>query len=137
MSNMTKAGIILIACALLAGGAYLAYGTGAREQAESPANEGGERQAAQTGDGRFAHWGNIVNVEETTSGLVYEEPGKPALKVDLVFTMATICGIDGKEATCPLFSGAPLFAQGARVYVEGERTGQIVTVTRITEQARR
>ena len=84
----------------------------------------------------FATWGNVVNVDGLTMGLVYEEPGAPALTVDLVFTMATICVVDGQELTCPIFSDEPLFEQGARVYVEGIRETEedIVTVVRIREE---
>lgn len=136
---MTKSSLVavtvLLACAILVGG-YWFSGTDGDEQAERPMQPAGSTEPTDEAAGKkFAKWGNIVNVENTTAGLVYEEPGKPALKADLVFTMATICVTDGKEATCPVFSDKPFFAQGARVYVEGVKEGNIVTVTKISEQA--
>lgn len=140
-------GILLVLVLVFIGGAYLMYRNNSGVEVEIPEeevqNEDEERaeddpQLGDDGDAEtdeFARWGNIVNIDDLTAELVYEEPGKPALTVDLVFTMATLCVVDGVEATCPLFSTSPLFEQGARVYVEGEKEGSIVTVRRITEEA--
>lgn len=140
--------ILLVLPLVFIGGSYLMYQTNVGQSSE--VQEGGENneniepseEEPQTGDKiveteteEFLRWGNIVNVDNLTAELVYEEPGKPALTVNLVFTMATLCVVDGREATCPLFSTSPLFEQGARVYVEGEKEGDIVTVRKITEEA--
>jgi len=144
----TVIGIILVLALVFIGGAYALYRTNTEEGIEvleeeededvvlpEDDSEAGDNEGGGTEAEEFAQWGNVVNIDELTAELVYEEPGKPALTVDLVFTMETLCVIDAQEATCPLFLTSPLFEQGARVYVEGEREGEIVVVRKITEEA--
>lgn len=134
-------GMIVVLMLVFIGGAYLMYRTNTEESVQiDDENMGPIEDDSQVRDGgqveieEFARWGNVVNIDDLTAELVYEEPGKPALTVDLLFTMTTLCVIDGQEATCPLFSTSPLFEQGARVYVEGEKEGNLVVVHKITEE---
>lgn len=78
----------------------------------------------------FVQEGNIKNrasgySEEDDWVLVYEQPGKPALTVGIIFTTQSRCVV---EKGIPLFCNTANFEQGERVVVMGapDAEGKIV-----------
>lgn len=75
----------------------------------------------EDGKANFSETGNIVG-EAGSWELVYEEPGKPALRVRLVFDEDSVCADEGGDCL-------PAYWQnGDRANVSGIRTGESVKV---------
>lgn len=75
----------------------------------------------------FIKEGNLAGSNEEDWSLVYEEPGKPALKVGLVFNEKSACNKDGVNQTCVDFG-----LVGDRITVEGINKDNKVTVLKLT-----
>lgn len=75
----------------------------------------------------------IGNLSSGSGGfvLVYEEPGKPALRVNLGFVSSSTCNYSGSDEPCINFSRT-IGDVGDRVKIDGERAGDFVTVSKMT-----
>ncbi len=79
----------------------------------------------------FTKTGSILNWDSQTETytenwiLLYEEPGKPALSVKLVFNENSFCTISQEEKICDKAD----FNNGDRAEVRGHRKDKIVIVT--------
>lgn len=82
-----------------------------------------DREETSRTDNDFSEQGNIVG-EDSNWSLVYEEPGKPALKVNLAFGTQTSCADDDGPRPCQ----PPFWSNGDRVKVSGQITGNTVAV---------
>lgn len=71
----------------------------------------------------FSETGNIVESEETWD-LVYEEPGKPALRVTLIFDDDSKCLDESEDQSC----SSPYWENGNRAEIAGIKTGDQVLV---------
>jgi hypothetical protein len=78
------------------------------------------RILSDSADYGFEKAGNIVSGEDGKWSLVYEEPGKPALKKELVFEKESLC-TSGQET---VFCTSYVMNQGDRVEVKGEESGE-------------
>jgi hypothetical protein len=85
-----------------------------------------DREETSRTDNDFSEQGNIVG-EDSDWSLVYEEPGKPALKVNLVFGPETSCADDDGPRPCL----PPFWSNGDRVKVSGQITGNAVAVSNL------
>ena len=86
-----------------------------------------DQRPAGKATGNFSKPGNIVQSGGKWE-LVYEEPGKPALRSELSFTASSTCDLGTGAVTCEGMKWKP----GERVRVEGELSGNIITVHRAT-----
>jgi hypothetical protein len=75
----------------------------------------------------FTKTGNIVGSKEQGFGFIYEEPGKPALSASLKFTNGSICNSGVGFVSCDRAT----WTAGDRVTVEGNKSGDTVTVLRL------
>lgn len=73
----------------------------------------------------FSQAGNLLNKEGWI--LLYEEPGNPALDVNLKFTNDSLCDLGKGELPCDTSK----FEHGSRVQVEGNKSGKEVTVVKL------
>jgi hypothetical protein len=77
----------------------------------------------------FSKPGNIVQGEGNEWVLVYEEPGKPALRANLQFTASSSCDMGAGSASCEGIR----WKAGERVRVEGNLSGQSLIVSKVTK----
>lgn len=85
----------------------------------------GDEQAILPSELNFQKTGNIVQTTEGDWGLVYEEPGKPALTATLVFDTRSLCTDEYENDSCfPEY-----WEVGDRVEVAGVLEGDILTVS--------
>jgi len=76
----------------------------------------------------FQKDGNLVQDQNGQWNFLYEEPGSPALRVNLNFNWASQCDFE-KGGRCD----PNLFQVGDRVHVEGERQAETLTVVGMTK----
>jgi len=81
----------------------------------------------------FDDVGNIVRAPTTGWNFLYEEPGQPALSIELEFTDQSQCKFKGGEILCLALSSDAAFKQGMRVGIIGTRTKNTVAVSSLTE----
>lgn len=92
----------------------------------------GNDEPPQTGV-PFSDSGNLVRGEINGWEFVYEEPGAPALRVALQFTMQSVCdfGEGHGEEQC-INARRTIGNVGDRVKIEGTRIDNVVTVLKMT-----
>ncbi|MDF1497112.1 MAG: hypothetical protein P1P90_03550 [Patescibacteria group bacterium] len=84
----------------------------------------------------FSEMGNITNWDVSTGkyvddwALTYEKPGSPAVRVDLILDDKSVCVVANEEYDCREVLTNEF--NGKRLYVQGVRDGDVVTVKRIT-----
>lgn len=80
----------------------------------------------------FTKSGNLSANKDTSWSLVYEEPGKPALKANLIFVSKSVCkkGPNTIEVLCSALQG--IGENGDRVLIEGDMNGTNIWVSRLT-----
>ncbi len=89
----------------------------------------------------FSHAGVVVKEKPSRNGerlyLVYEEPGKPALKARLDFDMNSVCGDEQHRIGCMLLSVSDFgLTNGQSVTVKGiATTSDAVLVRQVTKAA--
>ena len=70
----------------------------------------------------FIKSGNLVDGPDWN--LLYEEPGKPALKARLIFNEKSVCNIGSQASPCRPEG----FTQGERVEIKGRKSGSDIIV---------
>jgi hypothetical protein len=74
----------------------------------------------------FQKEGNLAK-KDGALGFLYEEPGKPAIFVKLVFVADAMCGNGSATSSCAIMGSA-----GDRVTVEGRKDKDTVFVSKLT-----
>jgi len=116
LEKMYKKGIILIifAVILVSGSVYLFVTQAPKKEETAQA----EINFSETGN--IVNWDSASGTHTATWQLVYEKPGAPALKVNLIFEDKSLCAeLDDED-------------NGRRAHVEGIRQGEDVTVKKLT-----
>lgn len=80
--------------------------------------------------GNFSQAGALMAREDGWT-LLWDEPGRMAVNIKLKFTDQSICYLGGEKKDCGLINMGPQSYD--RVSVEGNRTGDEVTVTKLEE----
>ncbi len=90
---------------------------------------GSYQQAKKAGnvDSGFEFAGYIVETN-TGKAFIYELPGNPAIRKNLVLTRSSICDLGNGESVC----SADSLIVGSRVQVTGTLEGEEITVKKIT-----
>ncbi len=78
----------------------------------------------------FIETGNLVEGKDNKWALLYEEPGQPALKVDLSFNSESLCELEQEIKSC-LILPDDFFEVGERVEIEGTKQGEKVVAYRL------
>lgn len=92
--------------------------------------EQGKKPESTIAKGNFSREGAVMAREEGWI-LLWDEPGRMAMNVKLKFTDQSVCILGGEEKDCALINMGPQSYD--RVKVEGNRTGDEVTVTKLEE----
>jgi predicted small lipoprotein YifL len=110
-------------------------GCGPKSQEEPPKTESSTPAKAETSQPinvNFTQTGNLTkeNPEDNSQAwlLLFDLPGNPAATVTLKFVDGSVCDLKGTQVEC----AEAKFNLGDRAEVEGEKEGQIVTVSKLT-----
>ncbi|MFA5188040.1 MAG: hypothetical protein WC460_01615 [Patescibacteria group bacterium] len=86
----------------------------------------------------FFATGNMVKnnpgLKPDTWYLVYEEPGAPALTMELKFDQNSKCNVENTQVLCASINSADFFQQGEQVTVKGTKSDSLVLVAEVTKQ---
>lgn len=118
--------LMIVLVLILAGAGYFLYKNPGEKSPESSQTPSVSGMSMQSNDDftetevNFSKDGNLTKGPSELGDegwfLTYEEPGKPALKAELVFDETSICAINGAKTEC----GSAEFTQGMRVHIEGD-----------------
>lgn len=113
----------------------LLTGCGPKGQEEPPTTESPTPAKAETSQSlnvNFTQTGNLTkeNPEDNIQAwlLLFDMPGNPAATITLKFVEDSVCNLKGFELKCT----EAKFNLGDRAEVEGEKEGQVVTVSKLT-----
>jgi len=85
-----------------------------------------------TQTGVALNWDSATESYTDTWRLLYDEAGNPAANKELVFNDSSICVIDGAKLGCTQAIADKKLTNGATVKIEGNSTGNKVTVVKLT-----
>jgi hypothetical protein len=102
------------------------------EQSEAVSPTAAKALTSQAINVNFTKTGNLTkeNPEDESQAwlLLFDMPGNPAATVTLKFADDSVCNLKGSQAECAKVK----FNLGDRAEVEGEKEGQVVTVSKLT-----
>lgn len=112
--------LAILAAAVIVGGIWWVL---EREEVQAPSD------AMNQPSPNFVRTGNLVGSRESGWGIVYEEPGKPALTASLRFGEESRCTMpDGNSISCLAFNTDRPWEAGARATITGTESGGVVEV---------
>ncbi len=124
--------VAIIIIAVLAVAAIFYFGRNKNKEENSPSPNPSAVVTIPPEELNFSKTGNLAKQKNEVGDdawfLIYEEPGKPALKAELVFDEESVCEVGGQKKDCV----AGEFKEGEWVKIDGLEIEGMVLVSTLT-----